>query len=154
MVATTSGGTPVPVFLRLLGGYVAASGAAAATLALGLAARAVVREESLAGIVGVILGMFPGAILAFLAILILSLPSFVLCRALLHLARRTDRISFAALGGINAYGLVSLLMGADTLALYLEYPPDPVIAVAGAVGGLACWSAERQLAGQAVSGAN
>ncbi|MCB6177563.1 hypothetical protein LHP98_05390 [Rhodobacter sp. Har01] len=148
MTAETSGWVVGLAGWRVLSGYLAGCGAAAATIATYVAMREVLfRSDTLAEVVSVVLAAVPGLLIAFVAILILSVPTFALFRALMHLLGRTDWVSFAVLGAINAYGLVSLLMGADTLELYLQYPPDPAIAVAGAVGGVACWRAERHLAG-------
>ncbi len=126
--------------------YLAGSIAAASVLAIYLAASDF-PQISIARAFGALLF---AQVVSFVAIAIFSLPTYILCRGALSGLRLTDPFSFSVFGALNAYGLVSLLMGADTLALYLEYPPDPAIAVAGAVGGLACWWAEQQLAGQAV----
>jgi hypothetical protein len=86
-----------------------------------------------------------GTLWSGLAIFVLSLPPFLVLRALLHLARRKDPVSFAQAGAVNGYGLVGLLMGADTWELYLPYPPDPAVALVGGTGGLACWWSERRM---------
>jgi len=77
--------------------------------------------------------------------LLLASPGFLLLRFALHQLRRFDPVSFALAGAANGYGVVSLVFGADTLELYLKYPPDPTFAAAGAVGGLVCWSVERRI---------
>jgi hypothetical protein len=126
-------------------GYLAACAAAALMLALHLMIKSYV-GEGLADAIGV---LFAGLIGGFLLIGFLSLPSFLILRGFLHLARRTDLFSFAALGAVNAYGLVSVLFGADTFELFLRYPPDSIIAVAGAAGGAASLLTERHLANRA-----
>ena len=77
--------------------------------------------------------------------LLIAAPGFLLLRFALHRLRRFDPVSFALAGAANGYGVVSLAFGADTLDLYLKYPPDPAFAAAGAVGGVVCWSVERHM---------
>jgi len=78
-------------------------------------------------------------------VLLFAAPGFLLLRFALHRLRRFDPVSFALAGAINGYGAVSLVFGADTLEVYLKYPPDPAFAAAGAVGGVVCWLVERRM---------
>jgi len=83
-------------------------------------------------------------------VLLFAAPGFLLLRFALHRLRRFDPVSFALAGAVNGYGAVSLVFGADTLELYLKYPPDPAFAVSGAAGGVVCWLIERRVSHAAV----
>lgn len=138
---------PWPSVWRLTVGYSVACAAAAVSFGIILSARtAAVEGVSPAMIEAFALGtMWSG-----LAIFALSLPTFLILRAFLYRVRRKDPVSFALAGAANGYGLVSLLMGADTWELNLRYPPDSVFALVGGTGGVACWWSERRFVGQMV----
>jgi hypothetical protein len=142
MQALTFNEVSWPSVCRLAAGYTVACAAAAVSFGLVLSARtAAVDGVTPAMIESFVLGTMWSA----LGIFALSLPTFLVLRGLLHLGRRSDPVSFALSGAVNGYGLVSLVMGADTWELYFRYPPDPVFALIGGIGGVACWRTERRM---------
>jgi hypothetical protein len=127
-------------FLFVLLGFVAAC----ATASLAMATYLVLPEGG---------NPLPNLVSAFLGILIFglpmtlffSLPGFLVLRLVLHLARRSDPFSFAFAGAVNAYGLAVLFHGGKNLDQFLTHPPDPMFAVAGALGGIVALLIERKL---------
>jgi len=91
---------------------------------------------------GTLIGM---TFFGFIFTAIVALPMFVLLRGLLHFAKRDDVWSFVVAGAGTAYGTASVVFWPDSLELFLKYPPNPILAIAGAAGGLAAWRTETYL---------
>ena len=130
-----------PRWARMVLSYVAAC--AAASLLVGI-------HSSISALVfagprtafGALIGM---TFFGFVFTAIVALPMFVLVRGLLHFARRDDVWSFIVAGAGTAYGTASVVFWPDSLELFLKYPPNPILAIAGAGGGLAAWWTETFL---------
>jgi hypothetical protein len=137
---------PGPFLWRLAVGFVAACGASACVLAV-MALAQMPADQHVPGLVR--FGL-EGAVVYFLGALLVSGPTFLIIRALLHVARRRDLVSFALGGALNAHVLISLLGNTDFLVALLRPPTNMAVPVAGAMGGVACWWAERRLAGRQV----
>ena len=83
-------------------------------------------------------------------VIVLALPGFLIVRFILSLARLRDPFSFAFFGALLGYGMVSLV-AFDSWELYLAYPPNPMIAVVGAVAGAVACLTERWYLGRVSS---
>jgi hypothetical protein len=131
----------------VLGGYVAACLAGAVSMAMILTVLRLGQQgappasiESLLGAVGVA-GMF------FLFACIVALPGFVVLRAGLYWLGGTDWASFAVAGGVNAWFALIVFNNPFQFSVsnFIQYPPNPIITLFGAVAGVTSWAVERRL---------
>jgi hypothetical protein len=99
-----------------------------------------------------VLGMVGGLGMIFLLICVAASPGFAVMRLVLRLLRRSDLPSFAAAGALNALLAIILFTGPEeiSIALFIEYPPDPIVPVIGGLAGAAACLAERYFARRAV----
>ncbi|NJS38352.1 MAG: hypothetical protein HC783_04290 [Rhodobacteraceae bacterium] len=127
-----------PQWARVVLSYVAACAAAAFVVGVYSMIVALVRAGPMSAFHALIGTVFFG----FIFTAIVALPSFILMRGLLYLLNRYDVWSFTVGGAVNAYGTAIAFFRPDSLELFLKYPPNPILAIAGAAGGLAAWWTE------------